>query len=206
MPTKGEGAIGALDYTIEERRELAKKSRTWKCPRCLSENATALPPECESETPSAEAATPQPQPTTTPTTTNTSNNTDNTIKPTVTTPPPSINDNVHNNVNDNIPVQLPQQPVNFNGYQYQPNQFQANMYQPQQLPGNQYMYQANQPQNANQFQQPNQFYPPMNYANQRPPVPDAVRRQQAFLDLIILSLFLIIVALIVNKLTKESDM
>eukprot|EP00947_MAST-08B_sp_MAST-8B-sp1_P000514 g514.t1 len=31
MPSKGEGAIGALDYTPEERKRLAVKSRTWKC-------------------------------------------------------------------------------------------------------------------------------------------------------------------------------
>ena len=34
MPTKGEGAIGALDYSIEERKTLAKKSRLYSCPSC----------------------------------------------------------------------------------------------------------------------------------------------------------------------------
>ena len=34
MPTKGEGAIGALDYTSEERKTLAKKSRSYSCSSC----------------------------------------------------------------------------------------------------------------------------------------------------------------------------
>ena len=34
MPSKGEGAIGALDYTSEERKALAKKSRTYACSSC----------------------------------------------------------------------------------------------------------------------------------------------------------------------------
>lgn len=34
MPTKGEGAIGALDYTTEERQTLAKKSQTFSCTTC----------------------------------------------------------------------------------------------------------------------------------------------------------------------------
>ena len=34
MPSKGEGAIGALDYTSEERKILAKKSRLYSCPSC----------------------------------------------------------------------------------------------------------------------------------------------------------------------------
>jgi len=34
MPTKGDGAIGALDYNPEERKELAKKSKSWRCERC----------------------------------------------------------------------------------------------------------------------------------------------------------------------------
>lgn len=34
MPTKGEGAIGALDYTPTERKSLAKKSQSWSCKSC----------------------------------------------------------------------------------------------------------------------------------------------------------------------------
>lgn len=34
MPTPGKGTIGSLDYTPEERKILARKSRTWKCPKC----------------------------------------------------------------------------------------------------------------------------------------------------------------------------
>ncbi|XP_036987104.2 ubiquitin-conjugating enzyme E2 J1 isoform X3 [Artibeus jamaicensis] len=34
MPTKGEGAIGSLDYTPEERRALAKKSQDFCCDGC----------------------------------------------------------------------------------------------------------------------------------------------------------------------------
>jgi len=49
MPTKGDGAIGALDYTPEERVELAKKSMDWVCPTCGSQNSTALPEETEEE-------------------------------------------------------------------------------------------------------------------------------------------------------------
>jgi len=45
MPTKGDGAIGALDYKPEERKALAEKSKIWKCEGCGSSNETALPPE-----------------------------------------------------------------------------------------------------------------------------------------------------------------
>ncbi|KAL0967317.1 hypothetical protein UPYG_G00250700 [Umbra pygmaea] len=34
MPTKGEGAIGSLDYTPEERKALAKKSQDFCCEAC----------------------------------------------------------------------------------------------------------------------------------------------------------------------------
>ncbi|XP_022238900.1 ubiquitin-conjugating enzyme E2 J1-like isoform X1 [Limulus polyphemus] len=34
MPTHGNGAIGSLDYTPEERKSLANKSQSWKCPVC----------------------------------------------------------------------------------------------------------------------------------------------------------------------------
>ncbi|KAA0708980.1 Ubiquitin-conjugating enzyme E2 J1 [Triplophysa tibetana] len=42
MPTKGEGAIGSLDYTPEERRALAKKSQDFCCEACGSCMRTAL--------------------------------------------------------------------------------------------------------------------------------------------------------------------
>jgi ubiquitin-conjugating enzyme E2 J1 len=45
MPTKGGGAIGALDYTADERKRLAAKSIGFKCSRCGCANMTALPPE-----------------------------------------------------------------------------------------------------------------------------------------------------------------
>lgn len=34
LPTPGDGAIGALDYKPEERKRLAKLSRSWCCPTC----------------------------------------------------------------------------------------------------------------------------------------------------------------------------
>uniref|UniRef100_A0A8D0DWC9 Ubiquitin-conjugating enzyme E2 J1 n=1 Tax=Salvator merianae TaxID=96440 RepID=A0A8D0DWC9_SALMN len=44
MPTKGEGAIGSLDYTPEERRTLAKKSQDFCCEGCGSFMKEALLP------------------------------------------------------------------------------------------------------------------------------------------------------------------
>uniref|UniRef100_F6YH86 Ubiquitin-conjugating enzyme E2 J1 n=1 Tax=Monodelphis domestica TaxID=13616 RepID=F6YH86_MONDO len=44
MPTKGEGAIGSLDYSPEERRALAKKSQDFCCERCGSAMKIALLP------------------------------------------------------------------------------------------------------------------------------------------------------------------
>ncbi|CAL8311835.1 unnamed protein product [Lota lota] len=52
MPTKGEGAIGSLDYTPEERRSLAKKSQDFCCEACESSMRTALlPPSPDREPP-----------------------------------------------------------------------------------------------------------------------------------------------------------
>ncbi|XP_078001468.1 uncharacterized protein LOC144453969 [Glandiceps talaboti] len=34
MPTHGHGAIGSLDYTPDERKILAKRSKEWKCKEC----------------------------------------------------------------------------------------------------------------------------------------------------------------------------
>lgn len=44
MPTKGEGAIGSLDYTPEERKSLAKKSQDFCCEGCGGNMKTALLP------------------------------------------------------------------------------------------------------------------------------------------------------------------
>ncbi|XP_060061463.1 ubiquitin-conjugating enzyme E2 J1 isoform X2 [Erinaceus europaeus] len=44
MPTKGEGAIGSLDYTPEERRALAKKSQDFCCDVCGSTMKDVLLP------------------------------------------------------------------------------------------------------------------------------------------------------------------
>ncbi|XP_069091590.1 ubiquitin-conjugating enzyme E2 J1 isoform X2 [Pleurodeles waltl] len=44
MPTKGEGAIGSLDYTPEERKSLAKKSQDFCCEGCGANMKTALLP------------------------------------------------------------------------------------------------------------------------------------------------------------------
>ncbi|TPX61789.1 hypothetical protein SpCBS45565_g07159 [Spizellomyces sp. 'palustris'] len=47
LPTKGDGAIGALDYTEEERKAYATKSREWICPSCGVKNSEALPDEAD---------------------------------------------------------------------------------------------------------------------------------------------------------------
>ncbi|XP_064412312.1 ubiquitin-conjugating enzyme E2 J1 isoform X3 [Latimeria chalumnae] len=44
MPTKGEGAIGSLDYTPEERKALAKRSQEFCCEGCGACMKTALHP------------------------------------------------------------------------------------------------------------------------------------------------------------------
>ncbi|KAL3898206.1 MAG: hypothetical protein SGCHY_002896 [Lobulomycetales sp.] len=43
MPTPGEGAIGALDYTEEERKALAVASVRWTCSICGKKNSDAFP-------------------------------------------------------------------------------------------------------------------------------------------------------------------
>jgi ubiquitin-conjugating enzyme E2 J1 len=56
MPTLGEGAIGSLDYTTDERRLLAKKSLSYQCPTCKIESSSILPVLTEkSQQESAEA-------------------------------------------------------------------------------------------------------------------------------------------------------
>lgn len=44
METPGEGALGSLDYTPDERRILAKRSQTYVCPKCdIANNEILLP-------------------------------------------------------------------------------------------------------------------------------------------------------------------
>ncbi|KAJ1565486.1 Ubiquitin-conjugating enzyme E2 J1, partial [Nowakowskiella sp. JEL0078] len=51
FPTKGEGAIGSLDYTDEERRIFSKKSRQWSCKICnFGKNEDLLPDESDQPT------------------------------------------------------------------------------------------------------------------------------------------------------------
>lgn len=54
MPTKGQGAVGALDHTPEERKNLAKQSENWTCSSCnvcmksaLANGVVAAPPSQE---------------------------------------------------------------------------------------------------------------------------------------------------------------
>ncbi|MBN3306051.1 UB2J1 enzyme, partial [Amia calva] len=54
MPTKGEGAIGSLDYTPEERKALAKKSQDFCCEACGCTMRTALLPPTSNSNPSQE--------------------------------------------------------------------------------------------------------------------------------------------------------
>ncbi|XP_078740186.1 ubiquitin-conjugating enzyme E2 J1 [Lampetra fluviatilis] len=51
MPTKGEGAIGSLDYSAEERRQLAKRSREFVCEGCGERLRVALPEAAEGPSP-----------------------------------------------------------------------------------------------------------------------------------------------------------
>jgi len=44
MTTEGKDAVGALDYTPEERRILAKKSHSWHCQQCGCKNCEQLLP------------------------------------------------------------------------------------------------------------------------------------------------------------------
>mgnify|MGYP005872136203 CR=1 FL=1 len=45
MPSPGNGAIGSVNASKEERKYLAKKSNSWECPKCGIKNSEALPPE-----------------------------------------------------------------------------------------------------------------------------------------------------------------
>ncbi|GBM20510.1 Ubiquitin-conjugating enzyme E2 J1 [Araneus ventricosus] len=48
LPTHGNGAIGSLDYTPEERKHLALKSQDWKCPECGYIKGCLKSPETDS--------------------------------------------------------------------------------------------------------------------------------------------------------------
>jgi len=50
MPTPGKGAIGSLDYTDAERRDLAIKSQSWKCDSCGLVKNLLKPPSLEAST------------------------------------------------------------------------------------------------------------------------------------------------------------
>ena len=43
MPTMGEGALGSLDYTADERKQLAKRSVSFCCDVCKKNNSDVLP-------------------------------------------------------------------------------------------------------------------------------------------------------------------
>jgi len=43
FPTKGDGAIGALDWTKEERQKLVPASQKWRCGVCGATNAELIP-------------------------------------------------------------------------------------------------------------------------------------------------------------------
>jgi hypothetical protein len=43
LPTPGEGAVGAMDLSSEQRKKLALKSQTWTCSDCGVTSETALP-------------------------------------------------------------------------------------------------------------------------------------------------------------------
>lgn len=43
MPTPAQGTIGSLDYSTEERRTLARRSRDWVCPLCGPISQLVLP-------------------------------------------------------------------------------------------------------------------------------------------------------------------
>ena len=42
METPGEGALGSLDYTPDERKILAKRSQSYVCPKCGVANSDVL--------------------------------------------------------------------------------------------------------------------------------------------------------------------
>jgi len=92
MPTKGEGAIGAIDYPPEERRKFAAKSVNFICEKCGARMCDVFP-SLESPPPSNEniaAATTTTTTTTIPTTVN------NTASDENSPPSPTVKDNSNN--------------------------------------------------------------------------------------------------------------
>jgi len=47
MPTPGQGTIGSLDYTADERKALARRSVDWCCKECGQASSLLLPPSLE---------------------------------------------------------------------------------------------------------------------------------------------------------------
>lgn len=47
MPTPGQGTIGSLDYTPDERKALARRSVDWCCTQCGTASTLLLPPSQE---------------------------------------------------------------------------------------------------------------------------------------------------------------
>ena len=47
MPTPGQGSIGSLDYTADERKALARRSVDWGCTECGKVSGLLLPPSQE---------------------------------------------------------------------------------------------------------------------------------------------------------------
>lgn len=47
MPTPGQGTIGSLDYTPDERKALARRSVDWSCTQCGTASTLLLPPSQE---------------------------------------------------------------------------------------------------------------------------------------------------------------
>nr|XP_025045553.1 ubiquitin-conjugating enzyme E2 J1 isoform X2 [Pelodiscus sinensis] len=61
MPTKGEGAIGSLDYTPEERRALAKKSQDFCCEAEINSSRKCITESPHSSELNHSATLPEPQ-------------------------------------------------------------------------------------------------------------------------------------------------
>lgn len=58
MPSPGDGAIGALDYSPEERKRLAEESKEWECSICgkIKDLVPELKPSAEGERPQSKYA------------------------------------------------------------------------------------------------------------------------------------------------------
>jgi ubiquitin-protein ligase len=64
MPTKGEGALGSIEMSAEQRKDLAKRSLQFKCSRCGMNHETLPKPEPQPEPqPRPEPTIPVPAPT-----------------------------------------------------------------------------------------------------------------------------------------------